>query len=362
MPLDETVAEDLSQGQTRFQLVTSREFTEWLATEKISLAVTTYQVGAVMLLGLKPGGDLSIFLSRFDRAMGLCLQGNSLWLAAKTAIWRLESVHPEEDKTGQIRLFVPRVGYVTGDVDAHDILIEPDGRPVFVNTRFNCLATVDDHHSFRPIWRPPFLSALCGEDRCHLNGVAEREGRARYVTMVAKSDVADGWRDFRDTGGLVMDVTTNEEIATGLSMPHSPRFYEGRLWLLNAGSGHLGYIDAGSGRFEPVTFVPGYARGLAFHGRFAIVGLSMPRREHAFQGLALDRNLAEKGAVARCGLMVIDLTSGAVAHWARSDTPIEEFYDIAVLPNIVRPMALGFTSPRLANQLDWPEDPPVSAR
>lgn len=349
MSLEAPVPE--SAAPSPFQIVTSRGFTDWLAAQKLSLAVSTYHIGAAIFLGLKPNRELSIFVSSFDRAMGMCRDGSALWLVTRHTVWKLENALPGRPIDGFDRLYLPRVGHVTGDVDIHDIAIEANGRPVFVATKFNCLATLDDQFSFAPLWRPPFVSALCPEDRCHLNGVALEGGVAKYATLVARSDVADGWRDFRESGGLVIDVTSNDVVADGLSMPHSPRVHDGKVWLLNAGTGFLGFIDPASRKFEPVTFLPGYARGLALHGQYAIVGLSKQRRENAFQGLPLDHNLADKGATVRCGIHVVDLTTGAVVHWARFEPPIEELYDIAVLPEVVRPKALGFRSSAVGDQI-----------
>ena len=106
---------------------------------------------------------------------------------------------------------------------------------LFVNTLFSCLATTSETHSFAPLWRPPFVSRLAAEDRCHLNGLAMRDGRAAYVTAVSRSDVADGWRDRREGGGVLVDVATGETLLAGLSMPHSPRWHDNRLWLLELG-------------------------------------------------------------------------------------------------------------------------------
>jgi uncharacterized protein (TIGR03032 family) len=167
-------------------------------------------------------------------------------------------------------------------------------------------------------------------------------GEPRYVSMVSQTDIADGWRDRRVNGGCIMDITSNEVVLSDLSMPHSPRWYRDKLWLLNSGTGYFGYIDQQTGQFEPVTFCPGYLRGLAFAGDFAIVGLSKPRHNKTFMGLPLDETLKAKDAEARCGLQVIDLRTGDIVHWLRIDGYIEEMYDVAVLPNVRRPMALGF--------------------
>ncbi len=210
---------------------------------------------------------------------------------------------------------------------------------MFVNTRFGCLATVSERDSFMPLWRPPFLSKLAAEDRCHLNGLALDNGSVRYVTAVSTSDVTDGWRDRRRSGGVVCDVRTNNILASGLSMPHSPRVYRDQLWLLNSGTGYFGSIDLVDGNFEPLAFCPGYARGLAFAGNYAVLGLSRPRHDKTFGGLELDEALTAKGAEAR--LHVVDVRTGDTVHWLRLEGMVSELYDVAVLPGVV-PLLLGF--------------------
>ena len=229
--------------------------------------------------------------------------------------------------------------------------VEASGRVVFVNTLFGCLATISETHSFVPLWKPPFLSRLAAEDRCHLNGLALEHGMVKFVTAVSQSDVADGWRDRRNDGGCVIDVKSNEIIATGLSMPHSPRVYRNKLWLLNSGTGHFGFIDRSTGCFERVAFCPGYLRGLSFHGDYAIVGLSKSRENKTFSGLELDNNLQSGDAEARCGLQVIDLNSGDVVHWIRIEGVVSELYDVVVLPGVVRPQALGFKTDEIRRVL-----------
>ena len=211
---------------------------------------------------------------------------------------------------------------------------------VFVNTRYSCLCEPSLVHSFRPVWKPPFISKLAPEDRCHLNGLAMADGEPAYVTAVSKSDVIDGWRDRRHEGGLIIDVRSNAIVTEGLSMPHSPRVHAGRLWVLNSGTGELGHVDAASGKFEPLTFCPGFARGLAFHGDYAFVGLSKPRYGR-FEGLALDDRLKEKDAEAWCGIQVISLATGDVVHWLRLDGALGELFDVAVLPGVKNAITIG---------------------
>ena len=328
-------------------LLLSSRFSEWLASVDASLALTTYQAGRLFFVGRKADGGVRAHERLIEQCQGLWSDGQSLWTIGLYMLWRFENMLRlgETTPTGADRKFVPVEGRVVGRIDVHDIgLGDIDGvqRPVFVNTLFNCLATVSDKASFRPLWRPGFISALAAEDRCHLNGLAMEGARPAFVTAVSRSDVADGWRDRRHDGGIVIDVASGEIVAGGLSMPHSPRLYDGRLWLLNSGTGEFGTVDRVDGRFTPVCFCPGYARGLAFIGRYAVIGLSKPRQGGTFAGLALDQRLAEKDAAARCGLIIVDIVSGNLVEWLRFGHTIDELYDVAILPGVRSAEAIGF--------------------
>ncbi|MEX2648199.1 MAG: TIGR03032 family protein [Alphaproteobacteria bacterium] len=330
--------------QPRIELSHSRHFTAWLAEARASLAFTTYQTGKLFLIGLRPDGRLSVFERTFSRCMGLATDGPTLWMSSLYQLWRFQNaLDAGASHNGYDHLYVPQVGYTTGDLDVHDIALGADGRPIFVNTLFSCLATISETASFVPLWRPSFITRLAAEDRCHLNGLALRHGVPATVTLVGRSDVADGWREKRRDGGLALDVASGETACAGLSMPHSPRWRDGRLWLLDSGNGYFGHVDP-SARFERVAFCPGYARGLAFAGNHAVIGLSKPRENRTFSGLALDDELARHGAEARCGLLVVDLASGDAVHWLRIEGIVSELYDVVVLPGTQRPMALGFRS------------------
>ncbi len=358
-------------------VIGSRYFLDWLQQQRCSLAFTTYQTGKLFLVGRKSASGagvptsesdqaLSVFERTFNHCMGMCASpdGRTIWLSSRYQIWRLEQAPanavpyrpvagtatdgddtqqtPQWVGRGYDVAYIPRVGYTTGHIDVHDLAVDADGRVVFVNTMFSCLATFSERANFKPLWRPPFLSALVPEDRCHLNGLAMRDGRPAFVTVVSRSDVADGWRDKRHDGGCVLDAASGEAVCTGLSMPHSPRWYRDRLWVLNSGTGEFGQVDLASGRFEPIAFCPGYLRGLTFHGDYAIATLSKPRHL-TFQGLALNDRLSQKGAEPQCGLQIIDLRSGSISEWLRLDgTLVTELYDSVVLPGVRQPMAVGF--------------------
>lgn len=294
------------------------------------------------MMGLNPDGRLHLTERTFNRCMGLGHHDNTLWMSSRFQLWRFENaLLPEQSYNGYDRVYIPQMAYTTGDLDIHDIVVGADRRPVFVNTLFSCVATVSETHSFRPLWKPPFISKLAAEDRCHLNGMAAVDGQPAYVTAVSRSDVSDSWRDRRRDGGIVMDVRSNEVVGDGLSMPHSPRWYRNRLWLLEAGTGYFGYLDLATGRFERLCFCPGFLRGLAFLGDFALVGLSAARKNRTFSGLALDDNLKERHTDARCGIQVINLRTGDAEHWVRMEGIIDELYDVIALPGSRRPLIIG---------------------
>ena len=354
--MTDTTAEAAGKAAEPAVMVTaSRHFPEWLARTGASLAFTTYQAGKLFLIGQQPDGRLSIFERTLERCMGLAAHGDGFWLSTIFQLWRFGDVlGPGVRHEGYDRLYGPRLSYVTGDLDIHDIGITADGTPVFVNTAFSCLARPSAEYSFEPVWTPPFVSRLAPEDRCHLNGLAMRDGAPAYVTALSRSDVADGWRERRADGGVLVDVASGEIVLSGLSMPHSPRWRDGRLWLLNSGTGEFGWADLDAGRFEPVAFCPGYARGLAFVDGHAVIGLSRSGKNRTFQGLPLDERLKDKDAEARAGLLVVDLATGDAPHWLRIEGLVEELYDVAVLPGVRRPSLIGFKTDEVRRTLRLP--------
>src|SRR5262245_22301809 len=129
-------------------------------------------------------------------------------------------------------------------------------------------------------------------------------------------------------------------------MPHSPQVYAGKLWLLNSGSGELGFVegaDTDHGRFVPVARCPGYTRGLAFPDEHAIVGLSRPRYDD-FSGFELEHRFEDVRSESWCGMQIIEMRTGTCVEWFRIDRQVGEIHGVAVLPNVrcprsVRPMS-----------------------
>jgi uncharacterized protein (TIGR03032 family) len=323
-----------------------------------SVAISSYQSNSLYHLGCNPKGGLHLHQAAMAKPMGISydLKGG-LTLASRSEIVEFKNVLAPDEKINDIfdACFMPRRVHVTGGLDAHDIGIGSNGAPIFVNTKFNCLATVSNIHSFEEIWRPSFIHTLACEDRCHLNGMAMRDGEPAYVTAVSKSNTIDGWRDRRDSGGVVIDVARNEVVCEGLSMPHSPRWHEGKLWVLNSGTGELGVIEdmeSGMGKFVPSIFCPGFLRGLSFYKGHAFVGLSKPRYKR-FEGLKLDQMLSDADSEPWCGLQIIDLAKNTCVDWFRIDGAVGELYDVEILPGIKTPMAVCPGSPEAENLVTW---------
>lgn len=329
--------------EVRFSADTSRGFAGWLAAQNVSLALTTYQVGKILFFGTDEEGGLWTFNRNVGRCLGLAADPGGLWVTSDTQLHRFTNVlRPGETGPGRTDAFyTPRFSYVTGDLDIHDVALDGAGQPIFVNTLFNCLARPSLTHSFTPVWKPAFISRLAAEDRCHLNGLAMRDGAPAYVTAISTSDVYDGWREHRRDGGVVIDVASGAIICQGLSMPHSPRWHQGRLWLHDSGTGQFGCVNMTSGAFEPLAFCPGYLRGLDFIGDVAVVAMSQPRGNRTFSGLALEERLAAKRISPRTAIYFIDLRSGDTLHSITIGGIVTELYDVAVLRGVRKPSALG---------------------
>ena len=328
--------------QLKVEKTCSRGLAQWLASNRISLGISSYQSGRLYLVGSDKQGRVSFFERIFERAMGIVGNAQRIYLGSLFQLWRFENVlRPNEVIHQQFdKCYVPRNAQTIGDLDIHELGIRKNGKVVFVNTKYSCLAELSQTHSFKAIWKPDFISKLAPEDRCHLNGLAMVDGEPRYVTAVCRSDSVDGWRDRRHDGGVVIDITTNEIVCEGLSMPHSPRWANGKLWVLNAGTGHLGWVDFATKKFVPLVFVPGFARGLSIVGNVAAVGLSKPRNQR-FEGLQLDEELSKRDADPWCGIQIISLSNGDVMNWIRFEGDITEIFDISFLPNVRNPMLVG---------------------
>ncbi len=151
----------------------------------------------------------------------------------------------------------------------------------------------------------------------------------------------------------MMDVDSGEVITRGLSMPHSPRWYAGRLWVCESGAGTFGYIEPNTGKYVAIAEVPGFTRGVDFAGNLAFVGLSQVRESAVFSGIAITERLTEEERT--CGVCVIDLRSGQVIALLRFETAVQEVFAVTVLPGRRYPELINDDEKLLENSFVVPD-------
>lgn len=331
----------MAPAEQRLAVAPDDGFRDWLAGAGGAVAVSTYQAGMLVLVSWD-GERVRVLPRRFDKPMGLDGDGARLALATRHELTVFANAAALAPDHGRQRggwydaLYLPRVTWHIGDVQAHEVQCAGDDCWI-VNTRYSCLMRPSAGYSFEPAWAPPFVSDLVPEDRCHLNGLALADGRPAYATALGETDAAHGWRERRADGGIVLDVAADAVLARGFAMPHSPRVHDGRLYVLDSGRGALCRVDRDAGAVETVAELPGYARGLAFVGDTALVGLSRIREKHLFGGMPIER----RHESLRCGVAVVDPRRGEMTGLLECTAGATELFDLRFLPGLERPNILG---------------------
>jgi len=136
-------------------------------------------------------------------------------------------------------------------------------------------------------------------------------------------------------------------------MPHSPRWHGGQLWVLESGSGRVSIVEPRTGRCEAVAELPGFTRGLEFHGGLAFVGLSQVRESAVFSGIAIAQRPVEERC---CGVWVLDVASGRTVAFLKFEDAVQEIFGIQVLPGVRFPDLVNDQPAVLADSFVLPED------
>jgi uncharacterized protein (TIGR03032 family) len=343
----EKPADDKSAKLQPLRSVHTQSFAQILDQLGISIVVTTYQAGRVVLLRAEAGPNgpvVNTHFRGFVKPMGMAYERGRLALGTSAEVWEfhnLPAVAKKLDKPDSPNrhdaAYLARVAHVTGNIQIHEMawvpLVPPARGPselFFINTRFSCLATRSDTFNFIPKWKPKFITALAPEDRCHLNGMALRDNKIRYLSALGETNEPGGWRKNKRAGGILMDLASDQIIARGLSMPHSPRWYDNRLWLLESGNGGIGLVDTATGKYQDVCRVPGFTRGFDFAGPYTFVGLSQIRESATFSGIAIAEMPQEERC---CGVWVVDLRNGQVIGFVKFLDAVQEIFAVQVLRN-----------------------------
>jgi uncharacterized protein (TIGR03032 family) len=323
------------------QSANSPGLADLLEQNRISLLVSTYQAG--MLMAVRGSqGKITTLLRQFDTPMGIALlETYQLALGTRGQVWlfgNAPDLAPQMAPVGKHdACFVPRMSYVTGNIRGHEMAWASD-ELWLVNTHFSCLCSLHPEYSFFPRWRPSFITALSPEDRCHLNGLAVADGQPKYVTALGETNTPEGWRPGKAQGGIIIDVASGEIVCRGLSMPHSPRVHDGRLFVLDSGTGRLQVVDVATGKRDTVAEVPGYARGLSFYGPYAFVAVSKIRETSRFGDLPISARLQDL----QCGIWVVSVTTGQTVQFMQFRSGVEEIFAVEVLVGSKFPEILGF--------------------
>ncbi len=332
-------------------------FVRWLAQMGGSIALSTYRTNRMAFVGWD-GKQVTLVMREFDKPMGIATQGQRMAIACRHNIVLLtnSSLLARDftpDQPGRYdAVYLPRAAFLTGPLNTHDMAFCDDGL-WFVNTQFACLSSLSVEYSFLPRWKPHYITQLAPEDRCHLNGMAVRNGKAAFVTAFAATDQQSKWREDKHHSGILMDVAGNEIILRGLCMPHSPRWYEGKLWFLDSGKGDFCVMDpATPGKFDVVCNLPGWTRGLCFVGNYALVG----------HGRIRDKYRKENGPPVmhrhprlKCGVSVVDWRTGQTHGCFEFTSGPPEIYDVVYLPHCKRPSVSNLLRPETTQALTTPE-------
>ncbi len=328
-----------SAGQTVEQMLGSvhtSNFPALLRELGGCLIVSTYQAGKLVIL--RPDGDtINTHFRAFNRPMGMAADVQRLMLGALMEIVEFRNM-PDvakrlQDPPRHDAVYMARRAHITGHIDIHEMAWDADGAIWFVNTMFSCLCTLDTKSSFVPRWRPKFVSHYSPEDRCHLNGLAMRNGIPRYVTALGETNTREGWRANKRDGGLIIDVTTNRVVTRGLSMPHSPRWYDNRLWVLESGRGALCTVDLKTGERTDVARVPGFCRGIDFIGPIAFIGLSQLRGTTPFTDIPITDDNTERLS----GVWAVHIHTGKTVAFLKFTGGVQEIFAVQSVKGILFP-------------------------
>ncbi|MFH0781413.1 MAG: TIGR03032 family protein [Pseudomonadota bacterium] len=321
---------------------------------RLSFLVSTYEANKLVVVRADATGVNTHFLT-FQRPMGIAADRERIAVGTGGSIATMVNVPTASTKVKSAlpadACFVPREIQVTGDIDIHEMVWASDGL-WFVNTRFSCLCTWDRQHNFVPRWRPPFISGYDMRDRCHLNGLGLRDKHPRYVSALGDTDTPTGWRANKSAGGLLMDISNNKILLSGLSMPHSPRWYKDQLWYLESGHGALCRLDPATGKPVTLCRLPGFTRGLDFVGNYAFIGLSKVRETATFSDIPLTRTVAERV----CGIWVVDITNGRTVAFLRFDSAVQEIFAVTILPGMSFPEIVAWNEPLMHSTYVLPDE------
>jgi len=331
-----------SKGLRPFSCSYTPNVPELLHSLNCTIALSTYQAGKLIFLSAKNNESLIQLPRTFNKPMGIALNASTdkLALASRDEVIVFKNSkelawHYPNSPNKYDALYLPRVSYKTGYLDLHDLEFGVDNLYA-VNTLFSCISIIDDEYNFTPYWQPKFITEMVSEDRCHLNGMAMKNGKPKYVSCFNRGNTLHSWRKNITEGGVILDVENNTVVAQNLAMPHSPRLFNNNLYVLLSANGELIKIDTNTGNKEVVIKLNSFVRGMDICGEFVFIGLSKLRKNSKTFASITD-NFKENMA----GIAIVHLPTGSLVAKLQYHTSVEEIYDIKILPNKIRPNILN---------------------
>ncbi|MBE6426432.1 MAG: TIGR03032 family protein [Thermoguttaceae bacterium] len=342
--------QDVSGSPSMVRCEATDGFKQWMANYGGSIVFTTRRSGKLCLLGWD-GRLVTLLQRQMDLPMGVKVFRDQILVSTRSELMQFaDAPLLAHDYNMKLRgeydaCYLPRASWFVGELGTGDILRDKDDL-LFVNPRFSCVARPSFKYNFEPVWKPAFISELAPEDRCFLSGAASVEGQLAYVTAYSASNEPFGWRKAAMTDGVLIDARKNEIILEGLMRPHSPTWYKECLWFLNSGRGQLCVMHPGTCERKTVSYLPGIARGLAFWGNYAIVGLSSvtPNAENYSQIRKMNNQTF-------CGVVVVNILTGAVEGMFVFEQGCDEVFDLDLIPGTHRAALLTPNQPKCYDAL-----------
>lgn len=210
------------------------------------------------------------------------------------------------------RPLVPvRSRFLPGSLYMHDLALI--GGRLYANAvGHNAVVRLDDQRAYERVWWPRCIETeqgpIFGRNHIQLNSIAAGDDLAGSFFSASADKISarrPGHKNFPvDRRGVIFAGSSREPVAFGLTRPHSARLHNGQIWVDNSGYGELGLIE--NERFMTRARLPGWTRGLCFHGDVAFVGTSrvIPRFRQYAPGLDIDAS--------RCGVHAVDTRSGNI--------------------------------------------------
>ena len=310
---------------------------------KISIGISTYQAGKIILLSANEQGQLIQLPRNFKKPMGIAIHEKKEKIAIATSnqilvfknVPQLNNGYKGEIPTHYDAMYVPRTQHITGPADIHDLsFLHHD--LVAVNTLFSCIVKLTSDFNFEPIWMPNFIDRLEPEDRCHLNGMATEKNEIKYVSAFNNGNTAQSWRKNIKESGIIIKYDTKEIVHTGLAMPHSPRIHDHSLYFLQSAKGSVCVSNPKNGTYEEMYKSKSFVRGMSFYKDYVFIGLSKLR-----ESSSTFAHLAKEGFANHAGILILNCKTGEYIGTIEYLNSVEEIFDVCILEHTIKPNILN---------------------